>query len=116
MKVFDSSIFIEGTNKNRVTGVEKENIYIRVIDMHTIKPIDEDAIVRCAKECKKLISVEDHSVLGGLGSAISEVLTTKYPCKLERMGVNDQFGKSGKAEELLKYFKIDSEAIIAKFL
>ena len=56
-----------------------------------------------------------HSIIGGIGSAISEVLTEKFPTKLERMGVNDTFGKSGKAEELLKYFKIDSSAIVAKF-
>lgn len=92
----------------------KENINIRVIDVHTIKPIDEEMIIKCAKETKNLMSLEDHSVIGGLGSIISEVLTSKYPVKLERMGIKDEFGKSGKATELLHFYKLDSEAIIAK--
>ena len=92
--------------------LEKEGIYIRVVDMHTIKPIDKEMIVKSAKETKKLISIEDHSVIGGLGSAISEVLTEEYPCKLVRMGIKDTFGKSGNAVELLKYFGLTSEEII----
>ena len=92
--------------------LEKEDIHIRVIDMHTIKPIDREMIVKCAKETKKLISIEDHSIIGGLGSAIAEVLTEEYPCKLTRMGIKDTFGKSGKAEDLLKYFGLTSEDII----
>ncbi len=95
--------------------LEKIGINIRVIDIHTIKPIDEETIIKCAKETTRLISIEDHNVIGGLGSAISEVLTSKYPAKLERMGINDSFGKSGKAEELMKYFKITSDDIVAKF-
>ena len=94
--------------------LEKENINIRVIDVHTVKPLDEDMIIKCAKETKKLISLEDHSVIGGLGSAISEVLTSQYPIKLERIGIKDVFGKSGKAEKLLHYYKLDYEAIVEK--
>ena len=96
--------------------LKKKNINVRVIDVHTIKPIDEEMIIKCAKETKRLISIEDHSVIGGLGSAISEVLTSKMPVKLERMGINDEFGKSGKAEELLHYYNLDAEAIIKKFI
>ena len=92
--------------------LEKKDIHIRVIDMHTIKPIDREMIVKCAKETKKLISIEDHSVIGGLGSAIAEVLTEEYPCKLIRMGIKDTFGKSGSAVDLLKYFGLTSEDII----
>ncbi len=73
-------------------------------------------IIKCSKETKRLISIEDHSVIGGLGSAISEVLTSKCPAKLERMGIKDEFGRSGKAEELLKFYNLDSEAIIKKFV
>ncbi len=94
--------------------LEKQGINIRVIDVHTIKPIDEEMIIKCAKQTKRLISIEDHSIIGGLGTAISEVLAEKYPCKLERMGIKDEFGKSGKAEELLKYYKLDSESIVNK--
>ena len=95
--------------------LKKQNINIRVIDMHTIKPIDRDIIIKCAKETKKLISIEDHSIIGGLGSAISEVLTETYPVKLERIGIKDTFGKSGKAEDLLEYFGLTAKAIIEKF-
>lgn len=94
--------------------LEKENINIRVVDVHTIKPIDREMIVKCAKETKKIITIEDHSIIGGLGTAICEVLSEEYPTKVIRMGMNDKFGKSGKAEQLLKYFKLDSQAIIEK--
>ena len=95
--------------------LEKIGINIRVVDIHTIKPIDKELVVKCAKETSKLISIEDHSIIGGLGSAISEVLTDSYPKKLVRMGINDEFGKSGDAIELMKYFKITSKDIIEKF-
>ncbi len=94
--------------------LEKENINIRVIDVHTIKPIDKEMIIKCAKETKRLITIEDHSIIGGLGTAICEVLSEECPTKVTRMGMKDKFGKSGKAEQLLKYFKLDSEAIIEK--
>ena len=115
----DATIFATGVTASEAIKAQKElkekGIDVRVIDVHTIKPLDEEMIIKCAEETKRLISIEDHSIIGGLGSAISEVLTDKFPMKLERMGVNDTFGKSGKAEELLKYFKIDSSAIVEKF-
>ena len=92
--------------------LEKQGVFVRVVDMHTIKPIDKDIIVKCAKETKKIITIEDHSIIGGLGSAVCEVLTEEYPCKVIRMGIKDTFGKSGKAEELMKYFEITAEDII----
>lgn len=89
----------------------EEGINIRVVDVHTIKPIDKEMIIKCAKETKKIITIEDHSIIGGLGSSICEVLSEEYPTKVIRMGMQDRFGKSGKGEQLLKYFKMDSEAI-----
>ncbi|MNT78491.1 1-deoxy-D-xylulose-5-phosphate synthase [compost metagenome] len=83
--------------------------------MYSIKPIDKQTIIKSAKETRKLISIEDHSIIGGLGTAITEVLCDEYPSKLERMGIKDTFGRSGKAEELMKYFKITAEDIINKF-
>ena len=65
-----------------------------------------------AKETKRIITIEDHNIIGGLGSAICEVLSEEYPCLVTRMGIKDVFGKSGKAEELMKYFKIDAESIV----
>ena len=92
--------------------LEKENINIRVVDVHTIKPIDKETIIKCAKETKKIITIEDHSIIGGLGTTVCEILSEEYPTKVIRMGMKDQFGKSGKADQLLKYFKLDSQAII----
>lgn len=115
----DGTIFATGVTVSEALKAQEElkeqGINVRVVDIHTIKPIDKEMIIKCAIETKRLISVEDHNVIGGLGSAISEVLTENHPCKLERMGIQDTFGKSGKAEELLEYFKIDSQAIVEKF-
>ena len=111
----DATIFATGVTVEQALiakeELQKQGIEVRVVDMHTIKPIDKEMIIKCAKATKKLISVEDHSVIGGLGSAISEVLTENYPVKLKRIGIKDCFGRSGKAEELIKYFGIDSESI-----
>ena len=96
--------------------LEKQDVLVRVIDMHTIKPIDKEIIVKCAKETKKVITIEDHNIIGGLGSAVCEVLAEEYPCKVIRMGINDLFGKSGKAEELMKYYKITAEDIIKEVI
>lgn len=94
------------------TILEAQDIHIRVLDVHTIKPIDREAIVKCAKETKKLITVEDHQITGGLGSCVCEVLAEEYPCKVTRMGIKDVFGKSGTAEMLMHDFQIDAEAIV----
>lgn len=114
----DATIFATGVEVAETLKakeeLEKENINIRVVDVHTIKPIGREMIVKCAKETKKIITIEDHSIIGGLGTAICEVLSEEYPTKVIRMGMNDKFGKSGKAEQLLKYFKLDSQAIIEK--
>lgn len=115
----DATIFATGVTVSEALKAQEilkqEGINIRVVDIHTIKPIDKDMIVKCAKETKKLISVEDHNVIGGLGSAISEVLTQEYPAKLIRLGINDTFGKSGKATELMKYFGITADNIVSLF-
>ena len=112
----DATIFATGVTVSEAIKakdeLEKEGIKVRVVDMHTIKPIDKETIIKCAKETKKLISVEDHSIIGGLGTAISEVLTDNCPTKLTRIGVKDTFGKSGKAEELLQYYGLTAENII----
>lgn len=96
--------------------LEKQGIEIRVVDIHTIKPIDKEMIIKCAKETEKLISIEDHSIINGLGTAISEVLTEQYPAKLIRMGIKDEFGKSGKAEELLEYYGLTAENIMKNII
>ena len=111
----DGTIFATGVTVSEALkaqeSLKEKGVNVRVVDIHTIKPIDKEMIIRCAKETKKLISIEDHNIIGGLGSAISEVLTEEYPTKLVRLGINDTFGKSGKAEELMKYFGITAENI-----
>ncbi len=109
--VFATGIMVAEALKAQ-EALREDGIDIRVVDIHTIKPIDDEMIVKCAKETKKLISIEEHSVIGGLGTAISEVLTEKYPAKLTRMGMKDCFGKSGSAGELLKYYGLTSKEII----
>ena len=114
----DATIFATGVTVSEAIRaqeiLENKGIKVRVVDIHTVKQIDKDMVIKCAKETKKLISVEDHNVIGGLGSAISEVLTEEYPVKLVRMGINDTFGKSGKAIELMQYFGITAENIVEK--
>lgn len=111
----DGTIFATGVTVSEALkaqeNLKEKGLNVRVVDIHTIKPIDKDMIIKCAKETKKLVSIEDHNIIGGLGSAISEVLTGEYPSKLIRLGINDTFGKSGKAEELMKYFGITAENI-----
>ncbi len=111
--VFATGVMVAESLKAQ-SELAKEGINIRVIDVHTIKPIDREMVVKCAKETKKIITIEDHSIIGGLGSSICEVLSEEYPTKVIRMGMQDRFGKSGKGEQLLKYFKMDSAAIIEK--
>ena len=113
----DATIFATGITVEQAIiaqkELEKQGITVRVVDMHTIKPIDEQMILKCARETKRLISIEDHNIIGGLGSAIAEVLTQEEPKKLTRLGIKDTFGKSGKAEQLIKYFGISSSDIIS---
>lgn len=112
----DATIFATGVtvaeSLKAKEELEKQGINIRVVDVHTIKPIDKEIIIKCAKETKKLISVEDHSVIGGLGTAIADVLAEECPAKLIKIGINDTFGKSGKAEELMEYYGLTAEKII----
>ena len=116
----DASIIATGATVAealKAQAILKENgINVRVIDMHTIKPIDRNLIVKCAKETKRIITVEDHNIIGGLGSSVCEVLAEECPTRVERMAVPDCFGRSGKAEELMVYYKIDSNAIVNKVI
>lgn len=93
--------------------LKEDQMEVTVLDMHTIKPIDKEAIIEAAKTTKKIITVEDHSVIGGLGSAVCEVLAEAYPTKVERLGIKDTFGMSGKWDELMEYYGIAAEGIIS---
>mgnify|MGYP002554985861 CR=1 FL=1 len=88
-----------------------EGISAEVINIHTIKPLDEDMIVAAAKETGKVVTVEEHSVIGGLGGAVCECLSEKAPVPVKRIGVNDVFGESGPATALLEKYGLDAEGI-----
>lgn len=92
--------------------LESKGIRIRVIDMHTIKPIDEKIIIKAAAETGAIITAEEHNVIGGLGSAVAEVVVKHHPVKMKMIGIQDIFGESGKPDELMKKFNITSEDIV----
>ncbi|MBQ5320458.1 MAG: transketolase family protein [Oscillospiraceae bacterium] len=96
--------------------LEKEGISARVVNIHTIKPIDREIIIESAKKTGLIVTVEEHNIIGGLGSAVSEVLSEEVPTKLCRVGINDTFGYSGPAEELLTRFGLDAEGIKTKII
>ncbi len=92
--------------------LEKDGINARVINIHTIKPIDRDIIIKAAKETGVIITAEEHSIIGGLGSAVAEVVTESCPIPVIRIGINDVYGHSGPADELLTEFKLTADNIV----
>ncbi len=93
--------------------LQEEGIAATVINMHTIKPIDKELILETARLTGKIVTAEEHSVIGGLGSAVCEVLSQEYPTKVAMVGVKDKFGASGKPDDLLKQYGLTTEDIIA---
>jgi transketolase len=92
----------------------KDGISARVIDIHTIKPMDQDILVKAAKETKAIITAEEHNIVGGLGSAVAEVVAETVPVKVLRVGVEDTFGESGKPAELLEKYELTAAKIVKK--
>ena len=97
-----------------VEELKAEGINARLINIHTIKPIDKDIIIKAAKETGNIVTVEEHSIIGGLGSAVAEVLSEEAPCKLTRIGINDEFGQSGKPADLLDFYGLNAKHIAKK--
>ena len=91
-----------------------EGVSVRVIDMHTIKPLDEELVVKAAKETGCIVTTEEHNIIGGLGGAVAECLSEKCPTPLVRHGVNDEFGRSGTAAAVLEAYKLTPEGICEK--
>ena len=91
--------------------LDKQNISARVINIHTIKPIDKEIIIKAAQETELIITAEEHQIYGGLGSAVAEVLVKFAPARVHMIGINDQFGESGKPEELMQKYGMKSENI-----
>ena len=100
---------LEAAEKLAADGIDA-----KVINIHTIKPLDEELVVAAAKETGKVVTVEEHSVIGGLGSAVCDVLAEKAPTKVMKIGINDTFGESGPAVELLKKYGLDTDSIYEK--
>ena len=94
--------------------LEADGISVNLINIHTIKPIDEELVVAAAKKTGKVVTVEEHSVIGGLGSAVCDVLSEKAPTKVMKIGINDVFGESGPALELIKKYGLDGQSIYEK--
>ena len=100
---------LEAAEKLAADGIDA-----KVINIHTIKPLDEELVTAAVKETGKVVTVEEHSVIGGLGSAVCDVLAEKAPTKVMKIGINDTFGESGPAVELIKKYGLDSESIYQK--
>ena len=91
--------------------LEKDGISAHVVNIHTLKPLDEELVVEAAKKTGKVVTVEEHSIIGGLGSAVCECLSEKHPVPVYRIGIRDVFGESGPAVELLKKYKLDGQGV-----
>lgn len=111
----DVSVFTNGETLAEVLlaaeELKKDNISLEVINVPVVKPLDFQTVIESVKKTKLAITVENHSIIGGLGSAICETLADKLPSKVYRIGVNDEFGQSGKAEELIGYYGLDSKTL-----
>ena len=100
---------LEAAEKLAADGIDA-----KVINIHTIKPLDEELVIAAARETGRVVTVEEHSVIGGLGSAVCDVLSEKAPTRVMKIGINDTFGESGPALELLKKYGLDTDSIYAK--
>lgn len=111
----DVSVFTNGETLAEVLlaaeELKKENISLEVINVPVVKPLDFQTVIESVKKTKLAITVENHSIIGGLGSAICETLADKLPSKVYRFGIHDEFGQSGKAEELIEYYGLDSKTL-----
>ena len=111
----DVAIFATGLMVNEslmaAEALASEGIDAAVINIHTIKPIDAECVTKYAETCGKVITVEEHSVIGGLGDAVADVLMGKVNCKFHKIGVNDRFGQSGKAADVLREYGLTADQI-----
>lgn len=114
----DAAVFACGLMVNEALEAAKllaaEGIEITVINMHTIKPLDSECVLKYAKECGNVITVEEHSVIGGLGDAVADVLMGNVCCKFKKIGIYDQFGQSGKAADVLREYGLTADQIAVK--
>ena len=112
----DAVIFATGTmvyeSLKAAEGLKEDNFDVYVVNIHTIKPLDEKLIIALAKKTNCVITAEDHNIIGGLGSAVEEVLSENYPCLMKRIGMQDRYGESGKPAELYEKYGLNAKAIV----
>jgi len=89
-----------------------EGVSARVLDFHTLKPIDRDLIIQAARETGRIVTAEEHNMYGGLGSAVAEILAENYPVPVRMVAIRDQFGKSGKPDRLIERYKLTAQSIV----
>ena len=94
--------------------MKEKGMDVALVNLHTIKPIDAECVTKYAEKCGNVITVEEHSVIGGLGDAVADVLMGKVCCKFRKIGVNDRFGQSGKAADVLREYGLTADQIAAK--
>ena len=124
MKVGKGTVLREGTDVSLITNglcvsasleaarrLEQEGISVEVVNMCTVKPLDEELVIATARKTGKVVTAEEHSIIGGLGTAVAECLSEKCPTPLYRIGVRDQFGESGSAAELLHKYELDADGV-----
>ncbi len=120
LKGEDAVIFATGTLVHETLKaakiLEDKNIKVYVVNIHTIKPLDNNLVIELAKKTNCVITAEDHNVIGGLGSAIAEVLGENHPCLIKRIGVQDRYAESGKPDELYKKYGLDAESIVEEVM
>ena len=111
----DISIFTNGETLPEVLvaaeELKKENISVEVINVPVVKSLDVETVVQSAKKTNFVITIENHSIIGGLGSAVCEALSEKYPTKVRRIGINDEFGQSGSSDALLEYYGLNAKGL-----
>ncbi len=116
----DVTVFTNGETVAEVLEaaeeLKKENISVEVINVPVVKPLDIETVVQSVRKTKLAITVENHSIIGGLGSAICEATAENYPVKVHRIGINDEFGQSGKSSELMEYYGLDSKNLKKRIL
>ncbi|MPM65521.1 1-deoxy-D-xylulose-5-phosphate synthase [bioreactor metagenome] len=96
--------------------LKEKGLSAAVIDMHTVKPLDTELLEKYARKTGRIVTAEEHNIIGGLGSAVCESLSGSFPTQVQRIGMEDQFGQSGKAEELLSLYGLTGEGIADKIL
>lgn len=124
-----AAVMREGTDATLITNGEtlvetidcakilhEKGINVEVINMPVVKPIDAQTIINSAKKTNRVITIENHSIIGGLGSAVCEILSENYPVKVSRIGTNDEFGQSGTAKELMAYYGLNTERLTEKII